>query len=215
MDHLNRPTLRRVARATRMRTGRGPIVIVPAGVEDLVRDLGFREIRSMKWWGSTQAAGLEITFTPAKHWGARMFSDTHRHFGGYVIADSVGHRVYHSGDTAYFDGFKEIGRRLQPQVALLPIGAYFPDNYRAVHTNPEEALQAFVDLGASVMVPMHYGTFPLGREPMEEPPVRLMADAERRGLVDRVKILGEGDTLVIPPAGAPVGDAASVSPLSA
>jgi L-ascorbate metabolism protein UlaG (beta-lactamase superfamily) len=196
MDHLNRPTLRRVARATRLRTGRGPIVVVPAGVEDLVRDLGFREVRSLRWWGTTQVAGLEVTFTPAKHWGARLFADTHRLFGGYVLVDGAGHRVYHSGDTAYFDGFKEIGRRLHPQVALLPIGAYFPDTYRSVHTSPEEGLQAFVDVGAETMIPMHYGTFRLGREPMEEPPQRLMADAKRRGIEGQVRILGEGETFV-------------------
>jgi L-ascorbate metabolism protein UlaG (beta-lactamase superfamily) len=201
MDHLNRPTLRLIVRATKRRTGMAPIAIVPNGVEDLVSTLGFREVRSLGWWQTTEAAGLTVTLTPAKHWGARMISDTHRLFGGYVVEDASGQRVYHSGDTAYFDGFGEIGRRLKPQTALLPIGAYFPDSYRAVHTSPEEALQAFVDLGATVMVPMHYGTFPLGREPMEEPPVRLMEDAVRRGLADRVKILGEGDTLVIPPVG--------------
>lgn len=199
MDHLNRPTLRQVARATRRITGRGPIAIVPAGVEDLVRDLGFREVRSMKWWGETQAVGLDITFTPAKHWGARLFADTHRHFGGYVIADAAGHRIYHSGDTAYFDGFKEIGDRLHPQVALLPIGAYFPDTYRSVHTSPEEGLQAFVDVGAELMIPMHFGTFRLGREPMEEPPLRLMEDARRRGIEEQVRILAEGETFVAPP----------------
>jgi L-ascorbate metabolism protein UlaG (beta-lactamase superfamily) len=199
MDHLNRPTLRRIVRASRNHTGNAPIAIVPAGVEDLVADLGFREVRSLKWWGETHAAGLSITFTPAKHWGARMFADTHRHFGGYVIADSAGHRVYHSGDTAYFDGFKEIGRRLHPQVALLPIGAYFPDTYRSVHTSPEEGLQAFVDVGAETMIPMHFGTFRLGREPMEEPPVRLIDDARRRGIEDRVRILAEGETFVAPP----------------
>jgi L-ascorbate metabolism protein UlaG (beta-lactamase superfamily) len=199
MDHLNRPTLRRVIRATVRRTGRAPIAVVPLGVEDLVSDLGFREVRSLKWWAHTQAAGLDITFTPAKHWGARMFADTHRLFGGYVVADSAGHRVYHSGDTAYFEGFKEIGRRLHPQVALLPIGAYFPDSYRAVHTSPEEGLQAFVDVGAETMIPMHFGTFRLGREPMEEPPLRLIEDARRRGLEDRVRILGEGETFLAPP----------------
>ena len=199
MDHLNRPTLRRIVRASRNRSGSAPIAIVPAGVEDLVADLGFREVRSLKWWGETHAAGLDITFTPAKHWGARMFSDTHRQFGGYVIADSAGHRVYHSGDTAYFDGFKEIGRRLHPQVALLPIGAYFPDTYRAVHTSPEEGLQAFVDVGAETMIPMHFGTFRLGREPMEEPPVRLMDDARRRGIEGRVRILAVGETFIAPP----------------
>ena len=206
MDHLNRPTLRRVARATRLRTGRAPVVVVPAGVEDLVRDLGFREVRSLRWWGCTKVAGLEVTFTPAKHWGARMFSDTHRLFGGYVLCDAAGHRVYHSGDTAYFEGFKEIGRKLKPQVALLPIGAYFPDSYRSVHTSPEEGLQAFVDCGAETMIPMHFGTFKLGREPMEEPPVRLMDEARRRGIADRVRILSEGETFVVP-----AGEAGNVS----
>jgi L-ascorbate metabolism protein UlaG (beta-lactamase superfamily) len=198
MDHLNRPTLRKVARATRRLTGEAPIVVVPAGVEDLVHDLGFREVRSLDWWQQTHAAGLTLTFTPAKHWGARMFSDTHRKFGGYVIAGPDGHRIYHSGDTAYFDGFKEIGRRLQPHIALLPIGAYFPDSYRAVHTSPEEGLQAFVDVGAHTMIPMHFGTFRLGREPMDEPPIRLIANAVERGIEDRVRILTEGETLVVP-----------------
>ena len=207
MDHLNRPTLRRVARATRRKTGRGPIAIVPNGVADLLVGMGFSEVRSLAWWQQTEAAGLRITLTPAKHWGARMISDTHRLFGGYVIEDASGRRVYHSGDTAYFDGFCEIGRRLRPQVALLPIGAYFPDSYRAVHTSPEEALQAFVDLGAETMIPMHFGTFPLGREPMAEPPLRLVEDARKRGLESRVHILGEGETMVVPP----VDDAGSVA----
>jgi len=208
MDHLNPPTLRLIIRATRRKTGRAPIVIVPNGVESLVDKLGFSEVRTLSWWQRTQAAGLDITLTPAKHWGARMFSDTHRLFGGYVIASPSGQRVYHSGDTAYFNGFTEIGNRLHPHVALLPIGAYFPDSYRAVHTNPEEALQAFVDLGAETMIPMHFGTFPLGREPMEEPPVRLLEDARRRSLVSRVRILAEGETLTVP---APVSTSATVT----
>ncbi len=91
-------------------------------------------------------------------------------------------KVYHSGDTAYFEGFTEMGRRLKPDVALLPIGAYFPDSYRAVHTSPEEAVRGFVETGAEWMVPMHFGTFRLGREPMEEPVMRLMAEARGWGL---------------------------------
>ena len=203
MDHLNRPTLRLIVRATRRRTGRAPICIVPDGVADLVEHLGFAEVRSLGWWQQTEVAGLTITLTPAKHWGARMFSDTHRLFGGYVLADETGHRVYHSGDTAYFNGFREIGERLRPAVALLPIGAYFPDSYRAVHTSPEEAVQAFLDLGAETMIPMHYGTFPLGREPMEEPPLRLKAEAARLGISRNVRILSEGETLTIGPAPRP------------
>ena len=123
-----------------------------------------------------------------------MFRDTHRGFGGYVIEPENGPVIYHSGDSAYFAGFAEIGRRLQPEIALLPIGAYFPDSYRAVHTSPEEALQAFLDLRADVMIPMHYGTFRLGREPMDEPLPRLMRAAERASVTERVAALGEGES---------------------
>jgi L-ascorbate metabolism protein UlaG (beta-lactamase superfamily) len=123
-----------------------------------------------------------------------MFRDTHRGFGGYVLT-SHDQSVYHSGDTAYFDGFQEIGSRLKPQVALLPIGAYFPDSYRTVHTSPEEAVRAFVELGAEQMVPMHYGTFRLGREPMDEPLQRLNAEAARLGINGKLKVLEEGETL--------------------
>ena len=195
MDHLNRPTLRKIARATRRKTGQGPIVVVPTGVADLVSGLGFREVRTLGWWESTEVGGLKVTLTPAQHWGARMFTDTHRLFGGYGL-EGGGHRVYHSGDTAYFGGFREIGRRLRPEVALLPIGAYFPDSYRGVHTSPEDALRGFLDLGAKVMVPMHFGTFRLGREPMEEPPMRLMAEARRLGVEARMRVLAEGETMV-------------------
>ncbi len=197
MDHLNRPTLRRVARAARRKNGRGPVAVVPKGVADLVEGLGFREVRELEWWGSTELDGLTVTLTPAQHWGARMFTDTHRLFGGYVL-EGGGHRLYHSGDTAYFGGFREIGRRLRPEVALLPIGAYFPDSYRAVHTSPEEALRGFLEVGAEVMVPMHFGTFRLGREPMGEPPVRLLAEARRLGVEGRVRVLAEGETMVWP-----------------
>jgi L-ascorbate metabolism protein UlaG (beta-lactamase superfamily) len=123
-----------------------------------------------------------------------MFRDTHRGFGGYVLEASGAPAIYHSGDTAYFNGFAEIGRRLHPDIALLPIGAYYPDSYRSVHTSPEEALQGFVDLRAGTMIPMHYNTFRLGREPMREPLTRLLAAAERGGLRDQVLPLGEGET---------------------
>jgi L-ascorbate metabolism protein UlaG (beta-lactamase superfamily) len=199
MDHLNIPSLRKIVRHTRRITGLAPHAIVPRGVSDLVEKLGFRGITELDWWESATlpaenpAEQLEITMTPCKHWGARMFSDTHRLYGGYVI-EGAGHSVYHSGDTAYFPGFRQIGQRLHPRVALLPIGAYFPDSYRAVHTSPEEGLQAFLDIGsANTMIPMHYGTFPLGREPMEEPPIRLMAEAKKAGITSQLRILAEGE----------------------
>jgi L-ascorbate metabolism protein UlaG (beta-lactamase superfamily) len=194
MDHLDMASLRRVIRATRRLTGQTPEAVVPRGVEDLVERLGFSRIHGLAWWEQIEVQGLKITMTPCKHWGARMFRDTHREYGGYVIAWGS-HAIYHSGDTAYFDGFAEIGRRLRHQIALLPIGAYFPDSYRAVHTNPEEAVRGFIELGAERMVPMHYGTFRLGREPMDEPVKRLIAEGERLGIKGRINVLGEGETM--------------------
>ena len=199
MDHLDMASLRRVIRATRKLTGRAPEVVVPRGVEDLVERLGFSQVHRLEWWESIPLQGLKITMTPCKHWGARMFRDTHRGYGGYVI-EGARQSVYHSGDTAYFDGFREIGRQLKPEVALLPIGAYFPDSYRSVHTSPEEAVRGFIEVGAEQMVPMHYGTFRLGREPMDEPLKRLATEAARLGIKDRIKVLEEGETMHLCPA---------------
>ena len=77
---------------------------------------------------------------------------------------------------------------------MLPIGAYDPPSFRAVHTSPEDAMQAFVDLKADHMIPMHYGTFKLSHEPMEEPVQRLLADAQRRGIEEKINVLTEGVT---------------------
>ena len=193
MDHLDRRSLRRIVRQQRKQHGHKPVVVVPVGVADLVSDLGFDSVATLDIWESKEISGIEVTRTPARHWGARFFRDTERGFGGYVLRGDQ-HSLYHSGDTAYFSGFTEIGRRLAPEIALLPIGAYHPDNFRAVHTSPEDALQGFVDVGARCMIPMHYGTFRLSYEPMEEPIERLRKSATERGLVNALRILEEGET---------------------
>lgn len=198
MDHLNRPSLRAVCREMRRRHLAAPLAVVPNGVRDLVADLGFREVRELRWWDETGLGPLTITATPCQHWGARMFKDTHRGFCGYVLTAPGMPTLYHSGDTAYFNGFHEIGNRLHPEIAMLPIGAYFPDSYRSVHTSPEDALQAFADLRADTMIPMHFNTFRLGREPMTEPLPRLLSSAKEAGLRDQVHPLAEGESLVLP-----------------
>jgi L-ascorbate metabolism protein UlaG (beta-lactamase superfamily) len=192
-DHLHRPSLRAIARATFRKTGRRPLLIVPQNVRDIVFDLGFEDVVEMKWWEQVKVGGLTVTHTPSNHWGARIIRDMHRGFGGYVLAGGT-HSLYHAGDTAFFDGFTEIGKRLHPEIALLPIGAYDPPSFRAVHTSPEDAVQAFVDLKADQMIPMHYGTFKLSHEPMDEPVKRLQADAKRRGIEDKISVLEEGVT---------------------
>jgi len=186
-DHLDRKTLRKVAEDQ-------PIV-VPFEVGNLVHDLGFRSVHELHYWESFQHGPVKITLTPCHHWGARMLHDSHRGFGGFIV-EAGGRTIYHCGDTAYFDGFKEIGERFAIDVALLPIGAYDPPSGREVHMNPEEALQAFLDLKARQMVPMHYGTFRLSYEPMDEPPQRLRRHAEKQGLAERISFMTEGQAAV-------------------
>jgi L-ascorbate metabolism protein UlaG (beta-lactamase superfamily) len=197
MDHLNRPSLRRIIGQANSATGRAPGIILPHGNCDIVRDLGFSKVIELDRWETFTTGDLRITHTPARHWGARMLTDTHRGFGGYVL-QGAGQSIYHAGDTAYFEGFREIGRRLHPRIALLPIGAYSPDTFRAVHASPEDALHGFQDLGAEIMVPMHFGTFRLSQEPMEEPVPRLLAAARSHGLSDRMCVLEEGRTRMFP-----------------
>jgi len=192
-DHLHRPSLRAIARLTRWRSGRRPTIVIPHHVRDLVSDLGYGRIVELDWWEDCRFGSLEITHVPARHWGARIVRDMHRGYGGYVLRAGK-HSLYHAGDTAYFNGFREIGERLRPDLALLPIGAYSPAAYRSVHTSPEDAVQAFLDLRARWMVPMHYGSFRLSHEPVEEPVQRLKLEAKRLGISRKLCVLEEGVT---------------------
>jgi L-ascorbate metabolism protein UlaG (beta-lactamase superfamily) len=192
-DHLHRPSLRALVQHTKRQHGKAPVIVVPHHVLDLVSDLGFSEIIELDWWNSVKRDSLTITHVPSQHWGARVITDAHRGYGGYVLRDSK-HSVYHAGDTAYFPGFREIGTRLAPELALLPIGAYNPESYRNVHTNPADATRAFLDLKSRWMIPMHYGSFRLSHEPVEEPLQLLEQEARAAGIEDRVLVLKEGIT---------------------
>jgi L-ascorbate metabolism protein UlaG (beta-lactamase superfamily) len=183
-DHLDRKTLRAVA-------DEQPIV-VPEHVGNLVHNLGFNHVQELRVWQSFDFRGLKITLTPAFHWGARILHDSHRGFGGFLI-EYEGRRVFHAGDTAYFNRFAEIGEHGPIELALLPIGAYDNLSQRDVHMNPEQALQAFLELRARTLIPMHYGTFRLSFEPLHEPPQRLLADARRLGLQKHIRLLSEGE----------------------
>jgi L-ascorbate metabolism protein UlaG (beta-lactamase superfamily) len=187
-DHLDRRTLRRVAADQ-------PIV-VPIGVGNLVHDLGFHIVHELDYWQKVRLGPLEVALTPCYHWGARFLADLHRGFGGFAIA--AGERtIFHCGDSAFFPGFREIGEHYQIDIALLPIGAYDAPTGREVHMNPEEAVRAFIELRAKTLVPMHYGTFRLGYEPIHEPLERLLAAAREHDLEDRVLVMTEGKPVVL------------------
>jgi L-ascorbate metabolism protein UlaG (beta-lactamase superfamily) len=186
-DHLDRRTLRKVAAAQ-------PIV-VPEGVGTLVEGLGFNRVHEMKPWDSLSVGDIHVTLTPCHHWGARVLHDRHRGFGGFHLR--LGSRtIFHCGDSAYFDGFTQIGESLPTEIALLPIGAYEPPTKREVHMNPEQAVRAFKELKAKYMIPMHYGSFRLSYEPLEEPVQRLRKEIVRHKLEGAVKIMDEGVPVV-------------------
>jgi L-ascorbate metabolism protein UlaG (beta-lactamase superfamily) len=187
-DHLDRRTLAKVAADQ-------PIV-VPIGVGNLVHDLGFNIVHELDYWQTVKLGPLEVSLTPCAHWGARLLADLHRGFGGFVVKMD-GRCIFHCGDSAYFDGFKEIGERHDIDIALLPIGAYDAPTGREVHMNPEEAVQAFLELRANVFVPMHYGSFRLGYEPLDEPPARLLTAASAHGIDNKVLLLTEGVPVVV------------------
>jgi len=182
-DHFHKPTLRKLPHPK--------IGVMPWGVGDLAQNLGFARVIELEWWESFAQREWKVTLTPCKHWGARTLHDQHRGYGGFVL-EHQGRRIYHAGDSAYFDGFKEIGKRLAPDVALLPIGAYHPESFRKVHMGPDEAVKAFNDLHAHWFVPMHYGTFKLSFEDMDEPPRWLRELAHENGISQKLRILEEG-----------------------
>ena len=186
-DHLDRRTLRAIASDQ-------PIA-VPEHVGNLVHDLGFNRVHELRQWQSFEHGTLKVTLTPARHWGARVLHESHWVFVGFLI-EYGGRTIFHCGDTAYFDGFKEIGRRSNIDIALLPIGAYEAPTKRDVHMNPEQALQAFRELRARMMIPMHFGTFRISYEPLHEPPLRLMEKALELQLLDKIRLLNEGEPSV-------------------
>jgi L-ascorbate metabolism protein UlaG (beta-lactamase superfamily) len=182
-DHFHKPTLRKLPQPK--------IGVMPWGVGDLAHNLGFERVVELEWWESFGRGRWRVTLVPSKHWGARTLHDEHRGYGGFVL-EHQGRRIYHAGDSAYFDGFTEIGKRLAPDIALLPIGAYHPETFRNVHMGPDEALKAFKDLRARQLVPMHYGTFRLAFEDMDEPPRWLQQLAKEQGLSRKLRMLEEG-----------------------
>lgn len=184
-DHLDAPTLRSV----------GAPVIAGLGTAPTVTGRGL-ECVELGWWESTRVGAVEVAFVPAQHWSRRGLADTNRALWGGFVVSGRSARLYHSGDTAYFEGFAEIGARYPGiDAAMLPIGAYEPAWFmERQHMNPEQATQAFVDLGARALFAMHWGAFKLTDEPLDEPPRRLAAEWQRRALAPqalRVLAIGE------------------------
>jgi L-ascorbate metabolism protein UlaG (beta-lactamase superfamily) len=188
-DHLDLPTLEQL---------KAPVV-AGLGLERWFRDRHLFATE-LGWWDTTTVRGVRITFVPAQHWSRRSLFDTNRTLWGGFVIQGTRATIYHSGDTAWFGGFAEIGRRFPGiDAALLPIGAYDPAWFmESMHLNPEQALRAFRDLHARTFVAMHWGTFQLSDEPLDEPPRRIERERVRLGLpAEVVRVPAVGQTLTI------------------
>jgi len=191
-DHCDRPTLARLAQRF------DPVVITPIGNSALVKSSGLRKVEELDWWQDAKTSPLPLTMTPAHHFSARTPFDRNRAlWGGFTMA-VAGRRIYFAGDSAYAPFFREVRRRFGPiDLALLPIGAYEPRWFmQAVHMNPAEAVQAHLDLEASESIAMHFGTFQLTTEGIDEP-VRALEQARLAHHVERsaFRAIGFGDSV--------------------
>src|SRR5947208_16579982 len=177
-DHCDLGTLRALDRRFQ------PRLLAPIGNGRLLRSAGIRQVEEIDWWQSASAAPLPVTLTPAQHFSARSMFDRNRALWGGFLIEAGGRRILFAGDSGYGPHWREIATRLGPfDLALLPIGAYEPRWFmKDIHMNPAEAAQAHVDLAARQSLAMHFGTFQLTPEAIDEP-VRALAKALReRGL---------------------------------
>jgi L-ascorbate metabolism protein UlaG (beta-lactamase superfamily) len=188
-DHLDLSSLKRLPRESSM--------IVPPGCKALINGLGFSKIVEMKWGETFSANGLQVEAIQPAHWGRRgPFDDEDRGYNSYILTKN-GKSILFAGDTGYSKVFEEKGKGREIFAAFFPISAYRPDWFRQNHASPEEALQMFVESGAQFMIPIHWGTFILSHEPLEEPLERLKAEAKRLGIEDRVIILQHGESFTV------------------
>ena len=198
-DHLDKPAVKALVRAHPRATW-----IVPLGVAAYVRAWGAREIVELDWWERAEVGTLRVTATPARHFSGRSPGDRNKSLWCGFALEMEGRRAYFAGDTAYHPEFGEIGARCGPfDFVMIPIGAYDPRWFmHVVHVDPEEAVQIYRDLVAPhagsalpLLLGIHWGTFRLTEEPMDEPPRRALARWRAVGLdEDRLWIARFGET---------------------
>jgi L-ascorbate metabolism protein UlaG (beta-lactamase superfamily) len=193
-DHLDLATIQRLEATFH------PLFLVPLGDELILKNAGATRIQEMDWWDVRQIPSHgEITFAPTQHFSARGLFDRNKTLWGSYYLKIDGVRVYFGGDSAYSVHFAEIkNRQGAPDLSLLPIGAYEPRWFmKSVHMNPAEAVQAHVDLGSARSIGIHFGTFQLTDEAIDQPVIDLESEKERRNMAPEAFLaLKEGQPML-------------------
>ena len=205
-DHCDVPSLRHL----NAQPGGPPLFLVPLGLKAWMADIGITRVVELDWWQSHHVGATEFVFTPAQHWSGRGPLDRLATlWGGYAVFAPDQH-LYFAGDTGYSPDFVDIATRFAGRqgdagfdIALIPVGAYEPRWFMAEqHVNPQEAVRIHQDLRARASMGIHWGSFALTDEPLDQPP-RDLADARRvAGLADEAFfVLAIGQTRKLPRRG--------------
>jgi N-acyl-phosphatidylethanolamine-hydrolysing phospholipase D len=205
-DHLDADSIKGLA----AQKGGAPLFIVPLGVKDWFNKLGVTSVKELDWWDSTVEKGVEFNFTPVQHWSARGLGDRSQTlWGGWAVLGADFH-WYFSGDTGYSKDFADTQKRFASRqtptlgggfdIALIAVGAYEPRWFmKEQHINPAEAVQVHQDLQAKRSVGVHWGTFELTDEPLDQPPKDLAAARTAAGVPEAdFFLLAVGETRKLP-----------------
>ncbi|MEM1114158.1 MAG: MBL fold metallo-hydrolase [Pseudomonadota bacterium] len=192
-DHLDKQSILDLASKT-------DYFLMPLGVGDHLRRWGIddEQIMELDWWDEVELDSLVLAATPAQHFSGRGLTDRNRSlWASWVILGTQG-RLFFSGDTGYFDGFKEIGEHYGPfDITMIETGAYNP-LWTHVHMLPEQGAQAHIDLGGRAMLPIHNSTFNLSNHDWFDPLEQATALAEQRNIQLVTPVIGEAVSITAP-----------------
>lgn len=183
-----------------------PTFVTLIGNAPLLRSAGIVRVEELDWWDASTTAPVPVWATPAQHFSARTPFDRNRALWGGFVMEAGPHRLFFCGDSGYGPHFRDIGARLGPfDAALLPIGAYEPRWFmKDIHMNPAEAVQAHLDVGSRLSIGMHFGTFQLTTEDINEPVAALARARDATGMsADRFRVLEVGESLTLTPPPSP------------
>ena len=208
-DHLDKASVLGIAERSQA-AGRPTLFLVPLGLKSWFVDLGLSNTIELDWWDKHVVRGIEFNFTPVQHWSSRSFSDRNQSlWGGYAVFAPELH-WYFTGDTGYSKDFADTqarfaGRHTASQgggfdLALIPVGAYAPRWFlKDQHVNPDEAVQIHRDLRAKRSIGIHWGTFELSDESLDQPTRDLVQAVREHGLPSaEFTVMAIGETRPIP-----------------
>lgn len=189
MDHVDIPTLKKLANPKTK-------VVTAKNTSKLLSNMQFQKIYELEGKETIMLDDdFRVQAVPVRHWGNRFPWNVHFGYTGYIL-ESKGSRIFFPGDTAYTPDFRWL-QELDLDITCMPIGAYFPDSYQRAHCTPEQAWEMYQDTGAKYLVPIHWDTFVLSREPIKEPMERLQRAAGTK--VDQIVITKHGESFCLAP----------------